>query len=107
MCYSLRELDRQRNGAMQEPLPPSTSKRPFSRPRIAGAIAAALAALVAAAALIWPSETPALSSVKPALPAAPVVIEQTSAGVDDGVPSGTDVARSGRAVGERHCAREL
>lgn len=105
MCYSLREQDRQRKGAAQEPPQPSTSKLPFSRPRIAGAVAAGLVALVAAAALLWPSQTPALSSAKPAQPSA-AVIEQTSAGVDDGVPSVTDVARNG-SVGDRHCAHDL
>ncbi len=104
VCYSLREWERQREGASHQPLPPSNSGLPF-RPRVLGAIAAGVVALVAAAALLWPSATPAVSSAK-APPPAGAVVEQTSAGLDDGVPSSTDVARGG-AAGARHCEHEL
>jgi hypothetical protein len=102
VCYSLRERTDRRN-VVQESLPPKPS---FVGPRTAGALAAALIALIAVAALLWPSGTPARSSSQPARDATPA-IEQTVAGVDDGVPSRTDITRVGRTVGERHCSHDL
>jgi hypothetical protein len=109
VCYSLRELNRQRMGA-EEPLPPSTSGQPFSRPRLAGAIAAAVLAAAGVAALLWPAGTPAkpdVSGTQAAAPGAGMVVEQTAAGINDGVPSNTEVARTGRAAGVGHCEHDL
>src|SRR5438105_3307585 len=107
--YSVRELIRRREGAAQQPLPPST---PFMRPRTVGVIAAGIVALAAAAALVWPSATPAVPDTRSAaaVPAAPAaltpIVEQSSSGMDDGIPSGTEVARSSAAAG-RHCDHDL
>ena len=118
MCYSLREPDPERKGASQEPVPPS--RQTLSRPRVAVAIAFGIAT-VATAALLLPSQTPAVSGVKPAQPAAavagpatadaslrpsPAAIEQTTLGVDDGVPSGAEVARTERTGSSGRCAHD-
>ena len=107
MCYSLREWDRQRLGAMDEASRTPGSQPHFSRPRVIGAVAAGLVALAAGAAVLWPSSTPAVSSDKAAQPSSTLVIEQKSSGIDDGVPSSTDVARSGATAGMRHCEHDL
>ena len=84
MCYSLRDLERERRRAAQETLTTSDTEPRLSRPRLAGAIAAAVVAVAVAAALIFPSSTTAVSRVQ-SPPAAPAVIEQTSSAMDDGV----------------------
>jgi hypothetical protein len=71
-------------------------------------------ALVAAAALLMPGPTPAVTSEKAAAPVAVstaevpvssgVVIEQTSTTLDDGVPSSTPEVRSSKAG---HCDHSL
>ena len=117
MCYWVRDPDRQRAGVTQQPMPPEGTRLPFIRPRIAGAVAVALVALVAAAALLLPASTTAVSSETSAAPVAAtnfeatsdrsgVVIEQTSTVVDDGVPSSTEVARSS-VRGSGHCDHGL
>jgi hypothetical protein len=115
MCYRVREPDRQHDNVTQQVLPPSTSRLSFIRPRVVGALAAVLVALVATAALLLPSSTPAVSSEKAAAPVAvsnvavparsDVVIEQTSTTLDDGVPSSTEVARN--TVRSGHCDHGL
>jgi hypothetical protein len=104
MCLRSRDFESLQRRAAQEPLPPFDSGPPVSRPRLAGAIAAAILALVVVAAMVFPSATTAVAKVEPAA-VAPVVIEQTSAGVDDGVPSGSDVARN--TAGAGHCQHDL
>ena len=103
MCYSVREFDRKPEGAAPQPQPRST---PFLRPRTVGAIAAGLVALAATAALMWPSPTPAVPDTRAAPTATTRVVEQSSSGMDDGVPARTEVARTGGAVGH-HCDHEL
>ena len=103
MCYWLREPDRQREHVVSQPVPPSIPR--LSRPRLVGAVAAVAAALVAAAVLLFPASTPAVSTTKAAAPAGPV-LEQTVSGMDDGVPSSTVASRSGGATGH-HCDHEL
>ena len=99
MCDSLLEPDGQRKASKSTPKPHS------NRMRIAGAVAAGLVAAVAVAGVLWPPQAPALSSVAPPATAVAAVraIEQTAAGVDDGVPSGAEVAGSG----ERHCQHDM
>jgi len=105
VCYSLRELNRQRELAGQQPVPPSIPKA-FVRPRVVvGAIAAAVVAFVAAAVLLFPAPTPAVSATKAAAPGGPVV-EQTLSRMDDGAPSSTVTSRSGGAL-THHCDRDL
>src|SRR5258706_4087030 len=96
VCYSLRELNRQRELAEQQPVSPSIPKLSV-RPRVVGAIAAAVVALVAAAVLLFPASTPAVSTTKAAAPGGPVV-EQTLSRTDDGAPSSTVTSRSGGAL---------
>jgi hypothetical protein len=104
MCYSLRELNRQRDLA-EQPVPPSTPKVSL-RPRlVVGAIAVTVAAFVAAAVLLFPASTPAASATKAAAPGGPVV-EQTLSRMDDGAPLTTVTSRSG-GVPTHHCEREL
>ena len=104
MCYSLRELNRQRELAEQQPVSPSISKL-FVRPRVVvGAIAAAVVAFVAAA-VLFPAPTPAVSATKVAAPGGPAV-EQTLSRMDDGAPSSTVTSRSGGAL-THHCDRDL
>jgi hypothetical protein len=111
MCYLVREQqDRaaQRGGAA---LPPSIDRM---RPRWAGAVAAALIGGVAVAALVAPSSTsPLLSTRDSAAPAALVssavavptaaVAGQSTAPVDDGVPSASDAVKAGMG----HCHEGL
>jgi hypothetical protein len=113
MCYRVRDTDRQGEGAAAEPRSPGST---FIGPRVAGAIAAALVAVVAVAAMLMPASTPAVSADKAAAPAAVsdvtlakvaaseragVAIEQTSTALDDGVPSSsTEVAHPVRSG---HC----
>jgi hypothetical protein len=105
VCYTLRELNRKRELAEQQPVPPSIPKLSV-RPRVVvGAIAAAVVALVAAAVLLLPASTPAVSTTKAAAPGGPVV-EQTLFRMDDGAPSSTVTLRSGGAL-THHCDREL
>lgn len=98
MCYGIRALQAEpgRDGSSQ---PASGTDR--LRPRLAGALAAVLVAGFATAALLTPSPRPAAVVEKvPSVPVAPVV-EQTSLGVDDGVPTAlNEVKRSG--AGECH-----
>jgi hypothetical protein len=74
------------------------------RPRVVGAIAAAVAALVAAA-VPFPASAPAVSVTKAAAPGGPVV-EQTLSRMDDGAPSSTVTSRSGDAL-THHCEHDL
>ena len=116
MCYRVRQeqAEPERAGATP-PQRPSTLER--LRARVIGAVAAALVAGLAAAALLMPSSTPAVSAAKASAAPAPVaagaestvpvagVVEQTSTAMDDGVPtsSSSEVAKSARG----HCDHEL
>jgi hypothetical protein len=115
MCYRVREPERKLDNVTQVPVPPQ--RQSFLRPRVVGAVAAALVALVATAALLLPAPTPAVSSEKAAAATTTVsrvdkadrsgpVIEQTATTMDDGVPSaGTDVATVRSSAG--HCDHGL
>lgn len=111
MCYLIRE----KQAGAAEPggatLPPSLDRL---RPRLVGAVAAALLAGLAVAAIVAPPSTSPLSNVKesgaPAPRAARTVAlpmaggaEQTSLPMDDGVPSASDVAKAGLS----HCDHGL
>jgi hypothetical protein len=65
---------------------------------VAGALAALLVAGFAAAALIRPSAPPPPVVVEKAI--VPVAVEQTAAGIDDGVPTALNETK--RASGECH-----
>lgn len=112
MCNRIRESDRRPEGA-GDATPPGIRKLTG---RMAGALAAGLVALVATAAMLMPSSTPAVSSEKAAAPVAAstaevpvstgVVIEQTSTVLDDGVPSNAADVRSTK-VSAGHCDHSL
>ena len=95
MCYGIRALQ-------AEPGRDSSSQSAGMdrlRPRLAGAAAAVLVAGFATAALLTPSPRPAGAVEK--VPVAPApVIEQTSMGVDDGVPTALNEVK--RSSGECH-----
>ena len=111
MCYLFREQQAgaaERGGAA---LPPGIDRL---RPRLIGAVAAALiGGLAVAAILAPPSASPPLNAKESAAPAslaaravvipATAVVEQSSATVDDGVPSAPDVVKAG--VG--HCDHSM
>ena len=111
MCYRVREPERRQDALTQ--LPRDDARQPFLRPRVVGAVAAALVAVAATAALLLPSPTPAVSSVR-ATAATPVakadtrdragmVIEQTGSTLDDGVPSADrDVVAARSSSGPCH-----
>jgi hypothetical protein len=112
MCYWLRDPQRREDHVTQ--VPADDGRQSFVRPRVVGALAA-LVALGATAAILLPAPTPAVSSEKATSTAAVsgpavndrsgVVIEQTSATIDDGVPSAaTDVAARSHAG---HCDHGL
>jgi len=125
MCDWTREPVRRREGAIQPETLASDTRVSFPRPRVLAGVAAAVAA-VAAAAMMLPSGAPDASSQASATRAAPAAIpaaresatavaaresvasgsggtvEQTAAGVDDGVPSSSDVARTSRIGGCSH-----
>jgi hypothetical protein len=98
------EFERERP---QRALPPKEIT-PIRQRRLAGALAAVVAAVAAAAVLMFPASTPAVSTAPtPSAPemsvaqsTAPLVpaVEQSSSGLDDGVPM---VAARG------HCNHEL
>ena len=113
MCYRVREPERRLDHVTQVPLPPG--EKSFVRPRLVGAVAAALVAVVATAAMLMPSSTPAVSSEQ-AVGAttvsrldAPVtqgpVIEQTASMLDDDVPSSSSDVASAKTAG--HCDHGL
>ena len=111
MCYLYREQQAgaaERGGAT---LPPSLDRL---RPRLVGAVAAALLAGLAVAAIVAPPSTSPRSNVKESGAPAPVAartvavpvtggIEQTSLPMDDDVPSASDVAKAGLG----HCDHGL
>jgi hypothetical protein len=112
MCYWVRDPQRQQDHVTQ--VPADNVRQSFVRPRVVGAVAA-LVALGATAAMLLPDPTPAVPSEKATSTAAVsnstandrsgVVIEQTSATIDDGVPTaGTDVAARSHAG---HCDHGL
>jgi hypothetical protein len=91
MCHLVRDAEFERQRAQQS-LPPSEMTSPRPR-RLVGAVAAAVVAVVVAAvALLFPASTPAVSTSQPAAPV--VSVEQTSSGLDDGVPT-TTASRDG------------
>jgi len=90
MCHLVRDEEFERQRAQQS-LPPSEMTSPRPR-RLVGAVAAVVAVIAAAVALLFPASTPALSTSQPAAPVASV--EQTSSGLDDGVPT-TTASRAG------------
>jgi hypothetical protein len=96
MCYMVRQQQPDRESSRGTTLPSGPDR---VRPRWAGALAAALVGGVALAALVVPRSVPSEAGIvqERGAPAAPVtakaslvptgtVIEQTAAGVDDGVP---------------------
>jgi hypothetical protein len=105
MCHWVRDegFERERAGGA---LPPKEAFSPRPR-RLVGALAVAAAAVAAVVLLTVPAPTPAVSTAQPAAvptarPAAtPPAIEQTSSGIDDGVP----VASVKRAGG--HCDHDF
>jgi len=122
MCHLVRDFERRPFGATQDSLPPSPSRPTLARPRLVGALAALVALAATAALLLLPSQGPTPAQATAAAAAtAPVevgagavvpvtvrsgpAIEQTAAGVDDGVPGSTEVARSTPASG--HCHHDL
>jgi len=117
MCNWVRDPDRRQDNVTQVPQPPESVRQSYSRPRLVGAVAAALVALVASAALLLPASTPAVSNDKATAGATVsradtsdrsggAVIEQTSSAMDDGVPSSsTDVATVRSSAG--HCDHGL
>jgi hypothetical protein len=97
MCYGIRALPAE-PGRESSSQPASGFDR--LRPRLAGAAAAVLVAGFATAALLTPSPRPAAAVEKvPAVPVTPG-IEQTSLGVDDGVPTAMNEVK--RGSGECH-----
>jgi hypothetical protein len=106
MCYLYREQQAgaaERGGAT---LPPSLDRL---RPRMIGAVAAALIGGLAVAAIVAPrsasplletknSAAPAPIAVRSVAVATPAVVEQGSAPVDDGVPSASDVVKAGMGL---------
>ncbi|WP_280151410.1 hypothetical protein [Piscinibacter sp. XHJ-5] len=107
MCLRIHEPDRERQRAAHELLPPTNSGAPLSRPRLVGAIAAALVALVVVAALFFPSATTAVAGAEPTAATPVRVVEQTATTPDDGVPSASEVARSPAGAGAGHCNHDL
>ena len=113
MCHWVREPDRRHDIVGTE----RPARPDFSRPRFVGAVAVALLALVAAAATLLSTSTPAVSreQVATVMPVTPVVarvnapagavIEQTATTLDDGVPSSQRGHDSARAAG--HCDHGL
>ena len=111
MCYLFREQQAgaaERGGAT---LPPSLDRL---RPRLIGAVAAALIGGLAVAAIVAPRSASPLLEAKNSAAPAPIaarsvavptttVVEQGSALVDDGVPSASDVAKAGMG----HCDHGL
>jgi hypothetical protein len=110
MCYLVREQQ-----AQPEPrgssTPPSLERL---RPRVIGAVAAALVAGLALAALVPPSAPAGVKATEPAAPAplvsrasvlpAASVVELTSTTLDDGVPSSkAEMAKAGLG----HCEHGL
>jgi hypothetical protein len=100
MCYLVRQ--HQAEAGRESPAtPPSFNVRP----RWIGAAAATLVGGLALAAFVAPSSAPLLSAREAAAPApivarttpVPVaaVVEQVSTGVDDGVPTSSDVVKAG------------
>jgi hypothetical protein len=81
MCHSYRALRRPVADDM-----PDTATPPRTRHRLAGALAGALLALGVVAAVLWPSDTPAVSAAADAPPAAAPPLERTPvAALDDEV----------------------
>ena len=101
MCYLVRHQQAEA-GRASPVTPPSFDGL---SPRWIGAAAATLIGGLALAAFVAPSSTPLLSAKEPAAPApitaraAPMplvpVVEQGSAGADDGVPTSSDVVKAG------------
>ena len=110
MCYLYREQQAgaaERGGAT---LPPSLGLRP----RLIGAVAAALIGGLAVAAIVAPRSASPLLEAKNSAAPAPIaarsvavptaaVVEQVSAPVDDGVPSAPDVVKASMG----HCDHGL
>ena len=93
MCYGIRAM--QAEPGREDASQPSSGLERL-RPRVAGAVAAVLVAGFATAALMQAPPPPRGAVEKPAAPAPTVekaavpangVVEQTSLGVDDGVPT--------------------
>jgi hypothetical protein len=82
MCHLIRDAEPEPRRS-QSALPPSAPSA-SPRPRLMGALAAVVVVVIAAAALLFPASTPATSAAT-AEPMA--TVEQTSSGLDDGVPS--------------------
>ena len=110
MCHWVREPDRRRDIVGTE----RPARSDFMRPRLVGAVADALLALVAAAAPLLSTSTPAVSSEQVAAitPVAArvnaptgAIIEQTATTLDDDVPSSLPAHDTARAGG--HCDHGL
>jgi hypothetical protein len=101
MCYLVRQqqAEAERGGTT----PPSLERL---RPRLIGAVAAALIGGLAVAALVVPSSTPPVLSAQDSTGPAPLAsntaatpsagfVQHGSAPVDDGVPTASDVVKVG------------
>jgi hypothetical protein len=106
MCHWILDPEREREHAsLPAQLPPRRSL--FSqRPAWAAVLVAVLVAMVAVAALVFPSATTAVSGTKAASPATPVV-ESTPAGPDDAVPANLQASRDSGARTGSHCNHDL
>jgi hypothetical protein len=111
MCYLVREKQAGAAEGSGTTLPPSLDRL---RPRLIGAVAAALLGGLAVAAIVAPSTPSATLSVKESGAPAPItartsavpmtpVFEQCSLPLDDGVPSASDVVKAGLG----HCDHAL
>lgn len=111
MCYLVRDKQAGAAEGSGATLPPSLERL---RPRLIGAVAAALIGGLAVAAMIVPSTPSATLSVKESGAPAPIsartsavpitpIVEQGSLPLDDGVPSASDVVKSGLG----HCDHAL
>lgn len=114
MCHWVREPDRHRETASEE----LRAKSDFVRPRVVGAVAVALVALIAAAAPpLLSTSTPTVSgqpggavatvatvAARANVPTGPV-IELTATTLDDGVPSSPGAHDTSRAGS--HCDHGL
>jgi len=108
MCYLVRHHQAGAAEGGTAPQPPSLDR---VRPRWIGAAAAALIGGLAVAAIVTPTSTsapvrdtqaaaPIATSAAVAVPVAAVVEPGSSVPADDGVPTSSDVAKSG--MGECH-----
>jgi len=110
MCYLIRQAQSEAERGSTTPLPSMQSPRP----RWAAGIAATLIGGLAVAALVVPPPAAPLMKAKEAAAPAPIasqtpavptpaVLERTTIGGDDGVPSASEVGKAGMS----HCEYAL